>query len=187
MGNSERNIDAEIPFGIPDSWRWCRLNYLCTLKNGRAFKPSDWSSVGVPIVRIQNLNDVHQSFNFYSGVVADEYKLCGGELLFAWSGTPGTSFGSHIWHGGEAVLNQHIFRIDFNEALISKEYLMYAINHRLNALISAAHGGAGLQHITKGVFEFTFIPLPPFSEQQRIIEHIRLLTRQYPSILENLN
>ena len=42
-------------------------------------------------------------------------------------------------------------------------------------LISAAHGGAGLQHVTKGVFEATPIPLPPLPEQQRIVARIESL------------
>lgn len=165
----------EQPYPLPEGWKWVRLSSLCSLQNGKAFKPSDWSESGIPIVRIQNLNNENCKFNFYNGHIDNKFLLKSGDLLFAWSGTPGTSFGAHIWMRGKAVLNQHIFRIDFNEEVILKYFFKYAINCRLEELIIQAHGGAGLQHVTKGVFEKTPIPLPPREEQERIVGHIESL------------
>ena len=167
--------DWEQPYKVPENWCWTRIAKLCSLSNGKAFKPTDWTETGIPIVRIQNLNNPEAQYNLYSGAVEDKFRLCGGELLFALSGTPGTSFGAHIWWGKEAVLNQHIFRVDFDEKYINKIYFKYAINQQLDMLISVAHGGAGLQHVTKGGFEATPIPLPPFAEQQRIVDRIESL------------
>lgn len=167
--------DWEQPYKVPENWCWTRIAKLCSLSNGKAFKLTDWTKTGIPIVRIQNLNNPEAQYNLYSGAVEDKFRLCGGELLFAWSGTPGTSFGAHIWWGKEAALNQHIFRVDFDEKYINKVYFKYAINQQLDMLISVAHGGAGLQHVTKGVFEATPIPLPPFAEQQRIVDRIESL------------
>jgi type I restriction enzyme S subunit len=96
------------------------------------------------------------------------HLLGGGELLFAWSGTPGTSFGAHIWAGGKAALNQHIFRVDFDEFSLQKDFFRYAINLKLNDLIDIAHGGVGLRHVTKGKFEQTEVCLPPLNEQRRL-------------------
>jgi type I restriction enzyme S subunit len=86
----------------------------------------------------------------------------------AWSGTPGSSFGAHIWRGGDAVLNQHIFRVDIDETQITKEWAVSAINYRLNRLIEIAHGGVGLKHVTRGMVEELSIPLPRIAEQRRI-------------------
>jgi type I restriction enzyme, S subunit len=137
--------------------------------NGRAFKPSDWTETGLPIVRIQNLNDPAAKFNRYNGVVKPQFLIESGMLLFAWSGTPGTSFGAHIWDGGPAILNQHIFKVLFNEARIDKHFFRLAINQKLDELIGKAHGGVGLGHVTKGRFEATEIDLPPPDEQRRIV------------------
>jgi len=167
--------DWEQPYKVPANWCWTTVKTLCTLINGRAFKPADWSETGLPIVRIQNLNNPEAAYNYYSGLVDPAHMLKGQELLFAWSGTPGTSFGAHIWWGNEAVLNQHIFKVLFDERHVDKTYLKYAINQQLEWLISVAHGGAGLQHVTKGVFESTPIPLPPYAEQQRIVDRIESL------------
>ena len=153
---------------LPVGWSQAEIGDLCELQNGRAFKSSDWEEVGVPIVRIQNLNKANSSFNYYQGPVDERNRLKGGELLFAWSGTPGTSFGAHVWNGGEAVLNQHIFRVDFDETYIDKRFFRFAINQKLNELIDNAHGGVGLRHVTKGKFEKTQVAVPPFNEQRRI-------------------
>lgn len=164
--------EEEQPYKLPDNWCWTKIKYICNLYNGKSFKSSDWVDNGLPIVRIQNLNNPNAEYNYYNGEVEEKFYLKGEELLFAWSGTPGTSFGAHIWKKQEAVLNQHIFKIVFDEERIDKVYLMYAINQQLNTLISNVHGGVGLQHITKRDFEETLIPLAPLSEQKRIVWRI---------------
>lgn len=172
---------------LPSGWVTAPIGDLCTLKNGRAFKPSDWSATGVPIVRIQNLNNPEALHNYYQGNVDDRNRLRGGELLFAWSGTPGTSFGAHIWRGGEAVLNQHIFRVDFDNAALDKRFFRFAINAKLDDLIGVAHGGVGLRHVTKGVFERTPILLPPRAEQSRIADQLDTLLARIQACQDRLD
>ena len=149
-----------------------RVGESLKLVNGRAFKPSEWKKSGLPIVRIQNLNDPDAPFNYYEGQLPEKFLLDNGDLLFAWSGTPGTSFGAHIWRGGKAWLNQHIFKVHFNEKQFNKRYLQLAINRNLQEYIRAAHGGAGLAHITKGRFEESWLSVPPLDEQERIVSEI---------------
>jgi type I restriction enzyme S subunit len=157
---------------LPIGWSKSKIGNLCSLKNGRAFKPTEWTTSGLPIVRIQNLNNPKSSYNYFSGEPEPRYHLLGGELLFAWSGTPGTSFGAHVWRGGEAVLNQHIFRVDFDEENIDKRFFRYAINQKLDELIDVAHGGVGLRHVTKGTFEGTEVKVPPRAEQKRLADKL---------------
>ncbi|MCG7995583.1 MAG: restriction endonuclease subunit S [Candidatus Thiodiazotropha taylori] len=141
---------------------------ICKLQNGRAFKPSEWSSEGIPIVRIQNLNDETKPFNYCDFEVDEKFHIDTGDLLFSWSGTPGTSFGAFFWNRGKGYLNQHIFRVDIDESKVDKSYLRYAINSKLVHIIDQAHGGVGLKHITKGKLEAVEIPLPSLNEQKRI-------------------
>ncbi|WP_245969919.1 restriction endonuclease subunit S [Thiocapsa rosea] len=108
-------------------------------------------------------------------------------MLFAWSGTPGTSFGAHVWKGGKAVLNQHIFKVEFNETHLDKRYFRYAINQKLQYLIDLAHGGVGLRHVTKGKFENTEIPLPPLDEQHRIVAKLDSLFERTRRAREELS
>ncbi|MFO0589035.1 MAG: restriction endonuclease subunit S [Polyangiaceae bacterium] len=154
---------------LPQGWARVPIGAVCRLINGRAFKPSDWTTEGLPIVRIQNLNNSSAPFNRFDQPVEDKYYIETGELLFAWSGTPGTSFGAHIWSGPRAVLNQHIFRVLFDDRLFEKRFLRMSINERLDHLIGVAHGGAGLAHVTKPVFEAAEILVAPRPEQERIV------------------
>jgi len=162
----------EVPFEVPEGWVWVRIEEVCTLVNGRAFKPSDWTARGTPIVRIQNLNNTESSYNYFDKPVLEKFYVNPGELLFAWSGTPGTSFGAHIWEGQRAILNQHIFRVLIDSSEIDRHYFKHSLNQTLGTFISKAHGGVGLKHITKGKFEETPIPLPPLAEQHRIVARV---------------
>lgn len=145
-----------------------RFGDLCKLQNGRAFKPEEWSEEGTPIVRIQNLNDETKPFNYCNFDVEKRFWINSGDLLFSWSGTPGTSFGAFFWNRGKGFLNQHIFRVDVKEELVDKHYLRYALNSLIVKIIDQAHGGVGLKHITKAKLEEVQIPLPSLAEQRRI-------------------
>ena len=149
-------------------WDSKPLGEFCKLVNGKAFKADDWSETGLPIIRIQNLNDSTKPFNHWDGSLDRQVHVQDGDLLIAWSGTPGTSFGAHIWGGAEGVLNQHIFRVDLVNGEVTKEWLKFCVNIRLLRLIDQAHGGVGLKHVTKGAVEAVQIPLPPLAEQKRI-------------------
>lgn len=61
-----------------------------------------------------------------------------------------------------------------------------AINQKLSELIKKAHGGAGLQHVTKGRFEETWIEVPPLAEQQRIVAKIEALFSELDAGEESL-
>jgi len=150
---------------------------ICELFNGRAFKPEDWEgadSGGIPIVRIQNLNTPDSAFNYFTGEVSEKNTINNGELLFSWSGSRGTSFGAHIWKGGKAVLNQHIFKIGFDESRATKMYLLHALNKAVIEVEENLHGGVGLVHITKGNLEKIEIPLPPLEVQKELVAEIEV-------------
>ena len=164
--------EGEQPYEVPGNWVWARLNDIGNYTNGKAFKPSQWSIQGLPIIRIQNLNNANAQFNFCNFDVPDKFKIEDGELLFAWSGTPGTSFGAHIWNGGSAVLNQHIFKVGFDEKVINRFFFKYSLNQVVDIFIKNAHGTAGLAHITKKKFENSYIPFPPLPEQKRIVKKL---------------
>ena len=163
---------SDVPFQVPKSWALVRLGHAVELINGRAFKPSDWTPTGLPIVRIQNLNNPAAPFNHYGGDVDSRFLIDTDDFLISWSGTPGTSFGAHIWERGRAVLNQHIFKSVIVGDAFETRFLRLAINARLLELIGQAHGGVGLRHITKPKLEALVLTLPPLAEQHRIVAKV---------------
>ena len=168
---SKINLE-EKTFQLPKGWEWIKLGCLMEMFNGRAFKSAEWSDKGLPIVRIQNLNNHLAPFNFFDGELFDNHKIGDGTFLISWSGTPGTSFGAFIWNRGEAALNQHI-----NKCLIfcsesNKEFLKLSVNSCIGHLISMAQGGVGLKHVTKGILNNVVFGFPPLAEQHRIVAKV---------------
>lgn len=145
------------------------IGEICDLRNGRAFKPTEWSTSGTPIIRIQNLTDETKPFNYCDFGVDAKFHVESGNLLFSWSGTPGTSFGAFFWRRDRGYLNQHIFRIDpHSPKELNLEYFRLALNQKLVEIISQAHGGVGLQHITKEKLNKIRVYLPELVDQIRI-------------------
>jgi len=149
------------------------LGELCKLINGRAFKPSEWETAGLPIVRIQNLNDHSKPFNKFDGKFSDKHFIDNGAILLSWSGTPGTSFGCFRWERGPALLNQHIFKVIIEDSIIDGDFFIYAVNSRLDEMIRQAHGGVGLRHITKSKLVAIHLFAPELKEQRRIVVRIK--------------
>ena len=149
--------------------------------NGRAFKPSEWEDCGLPIVRIQNLNDSCAKYNYTTSEYDDKFLIKKGDLLFAWS----ASLGAHIWNGNNAWLNQHIFRVIPNDNIL-KKYLYYYLCQVVTQLYAKTHG-SGMVHITKGPFMSTPIPVPTLPEQERIVARIEELFSELDKAVETLN
>lgn len=140
-----------------------QLGDVARFINGRAFKPSEWSKSGLPIIRIQNLNDDNASFNYFEGEIGETHLVQNGDLLVSWS----ASLDAYIWKKDRAALNQHIFKVVEDKKVIDKTYLYYALREVMQEIRDQTHG-ATMKHINKGEFESVEIPLPPLPEQKRI-------------------
>lgn len=140
-----------------------RLGDVATFINGYAFKPEDWSSIGLPIIRIQDLTGNSYQANRYNGDYAKKYEVNEGDILISWS----ASLGVYVWHGEKALLNQHIFKVVFDKVEISKSFFVYQVESILEKAASAAHG-ATMKHLTKPVFDALPFYLPPLDEQRKI-------------------
>ncbi|MEO5332957.1 MAG: restriction endonuclease subunit S [Magnetococcus sp. YQC-5] len=152
----------------PQDWNEFTLGDVAQYLNGKAFKPSDWGTAGLPIIRIQNLTDPNKPCNYFAGRIEDRYRISNGDLLISWSAT----LGSFIWDGGDAVLNQHIFKVVPNLRLADKEFLHYLVLNILDEMAKHTHGLA-MKHITKKKFEALVIKLPSLDEQRRIVTRIK--------------
>jgi type I restriction enzyme S subunit len=152
---------------MKEGWEYKKLGEVATYINGYAFKPSEWGDCGLPIIRIQNLNDENASFNYYSGDIDNKYIVKYGDILISWS----ASIGVYEWKGDDALLNQHIFKVVFDKSNIDKYYLKFCVCSRINEMLKNVHG-ATMKHIVKGDFDNTTIPVPPLPIQQQIVSHL---------------
>lgn len=144
-------------------WKKVKLGDVATYINGCAFKPSDWSFQGVPIVRIQNLTGSFSETNYYDKPYNSKYEINNGDVLISWS----ASLGVYVWNKGTAILNQHIFKVVFDKINIDKNYFVFAVKSLLEKMEKQTHG-ATMKHITKPLFDNMSFPLPPMEEQKKI-------------------
>lgn len=153
---------------IPEDWNAKQLRHVCKLINGRGFKPYEWRTQGLPIIRIQNLNGSDE-FNYFQGSYDRKIEILNGQLLFAWSGSRGTSFGPHLWHGQKALLNYHTWKVCIAESAVDQDYFLHALHKLTGYIESKAHGASALVHTQKWEMEGFCIPLPPTLAEQEAI------------------
>ena len=153
---------------IPEEWDVAQISDVCQLVNGRGFKPFEWQTTGLPIIRIQNLNG-SEDFNYYSGQYNPKILVEPGQLLFAWSGSRGTSFGPHVWNGGRALLNYHTWKVVVNESSVTPDFLLYALRQLTSYIEDRAHGASALVHTQKWEMEKFPVVLPASLPEQRAI------------------
>lgn len=148
-----------------------RLGDVATYINGYAFKPTDWSNNGIPIIRIQDLTGNSYQLNRYSGNFDLKYEVNPGDVLISWS----ASLGIYVWKGERAVLNQHIFKVVFDKIEVNKNFFIHQAKNILEKAASEAHG-ATMKHLTKPVFDALPFYLPAITEQERIARELNKVT-----------
>ena len=156
---------------MKQGWEIKKLGEVATYVNGYAFKPEHWGETGVPIIRIQNLNNLNADFNYCESDIPQKFVIEDGDILISWS----ASLGVYEWNRGKAYLNQHIFKVVFDKINISKYFLKYAVSAKLNEMLKDAHG-ATMKHIVKSDFDNTTIPYPPLPEQEKIVAELDCLS-----------
>ncbi|OYP78513.1 hypothetical protein CIK94_02005 [Prevotella sp. P4-51] len=165
---------------LPEGWAILKVGDVAEYINGRAFKPEEWEQTGLPIIRIQNLNDPNAYYNRTKNEYEEKYLIKKGDLLFAWA----ASLGTYIWKGEDAWLNQHIFKV-VPYPFMDKKYLYYAFHAMITEFYRKSHG-SGMIHITRKQFEEITLWLPPLAEQYRIVQYLQQVFEKLDSIVENL-
>lgn len=162
--NDGQDVELNLS-GAP--WRVATVADICEMRNGHGFGPDEWSDAGLPIIRIQNLNG-GKSFDYFAGEPDPRWLVEPGQLLFAWAGTKGVSFGPTVWRGPVGVLNQHIFKV-FPKDGIDPDWLYWALRQVTDRIEGSAHGfKATLVHVKKSDIDRQIIHVPDRTEQRRI-------------------
>ena len=144
-----------------------RMGDVATYVNGYAFKPTDWKKKGLPIIRIQNLNDSHALYNYFDGEINEKYRIHKGDVLVSWA----THLEAYIWKGQDAWLNQHIFKVEFNKMEINKIYFVYSTEEALRQAFKNAHGfKPTMEHIKRSDFENALIQVPSMELQNQFAD-----------------
>ena len=163
-----------MPFEVPEGWVWTTLGEVGTWQSGGTPSRSNKTYYGgnIPWLKTGDLNDGLISYipeSITEEAVANSSAKINptGSVLIAMYGATIGKLGILTF---PATTNQACCAcIEFNA--IIQLYLFYFLLSQRNEFI--AKGGGGAQpNISKEIIVNTFIPLPPLSEQQRIVMEI---------------
>ena len=170
--------DWEWPYKLPGNWCWTKITVITDILNGFAFKSQHYSSAGIRIIRITNVQDgfIQDKKPVYYPLESQKeitpFMLKDGDFLMSLTGNVGRVAiidASFL----PAALNQRVacLRIK-SEDSVRKEYIFYFCLQKqfVSDCIKSAKGSAQLNMST----EYP-IPLPPLAEQQRIVDRIESL------------
>jgi len=152
---------------IPNGWKYQSLYDLAEYINGKAFKQSELSDKGLPVIKIAELhNGITTSTKYYNGKIEDWFYLKGGELLFAWSG----SVGVFVWKDGPAVLNQHIFKVNAKTG-VDQRFLRYLLEYHMPIFkLLVKDKATTMGHVRIEDLKNIEAAVPPLQEQYKIAE-----------------
>jgi type I restriction enzyme S subunit len=163
---------------IPKHWQLKKLGEVCKLKNGYAFKSDKYENVGVPIIRISDINggnvSSQKAVRVKGNVEYDNYLVEDNDILVAMSGATTGKFG--IYKSTEkAYQNKRVgkFKI-FDKRILDNQFLYYQINSLKRQIEKDAYGGAQ-PNISSTKIERMQIVLPPLPEQLTIVSKIEEL------------
>ena len=175
--------EDEIPFEIPESWKWVRLSQVCNITDGTHQTPK-YVEHGIPFISAQNVKPYRFIPEVHRDVSYEDYKEYNKNVAPAKGDILMTRVGAGI---GEAAIIDKDFDFSIYVSLtlikrygkgLSMDYLLNVLNSPLGNQLAqkktlgkgASQGNLNLVFIREFVF-----PLPPLAEQKRIVARLEEL------------
>lgn len=187
IGKEIRDISDEIPFEIPDSWEWVRLGVISSLvTKGTTPRGGNVSYLdsGIGFLRAENVAGMDVLDTSKMNYIDEETHngflkrsiLYENDLLITIAGTLGRT----------AIVRKHNLPLNANQAVSiirlvdSNEfdlmYLICALNSPLiQKMLTKQKKITAIPNLTLEIISDCFIPIPPLSEQKRIVAKIEEL------------
>ncbi|PKH11724.1 restriction endonuclease subunit S [Planomicrobium sp. MB-3u-38] len=173
--------EEEIPFEIPDSWKWVRVKELCEI-NPKNRAADDIEAGFIPMKLIEDgFSNQHSYEKKTWGEIKKGYThFQSGDIVVAKITPCFENLKSAIIRElpnniGAGTTELFVFRPYSN--LINKKYLLWIFKTSLfiEKGVSSFSGTAGQQRASRNFIENYLVPLPPYEEQKRIVDKINVL------------
>ncbi len=173
--------DDEIPFDIPESWKWVHLNNIATSSLGKTLNKN--TDVGEEVPYLCSINVYWEGINLdilktakFDLQEKTKYRLKKGDLLICEGGETGRSA---IWDSDEEMYYQNaLHRVRFF-GNISAQYMCFVFElYKKNGTIENYTKGIGIKHLVQSSLNSIWLPLPPLAEQRRIGSNIDAIFSQ---------
>lgn len=149
----------EQPYEVPENWCWVKLSYIADIRTGR--KDANYG------------NEDGEYYFFtcaYEPIRCDDYSYDCKAILLAGNG----DIGNISIYEGKFEAYQRTYIVETKENIIT-EYLYYYFKYRWVDYNNDKMFGTAIPYIRLGNLNEFEIPVPPLSEQQRIVEQIESL------------
>lgn len=167
---------------LPKNWVETELGNFAFLKNGYAYKTTQFTDSGIPILKISNITkdgkvDISNPQYVNENDLNKSFLVNKGDIVIAMSGATTGKFG--IYDSEELLLqNQRVGNLKLqSDNLGNKRFLYYLIAFSKKEIEEKAYGGAQ-PNISPTLIEEIKIPLPPLPEQERIVAKLDALFAQ---------
>ena len=169
IGDEVRPLADEVPFDIPDSWEWVRHNDLFEISGGSQPPKSKFiSEARDGYIRLYQIRDYgNNPVPVYIPISAASKISHKGDILLA---RYGASLGKVFW-AEDGAYNVAMARVIplYETELISKEFLFLFYQSSLYQSVIHANSRSAQAGFNKEDLSSLFFPLPPRSEQKRIV------------------
>ena len=186
LNGIERCIDDDIPFEIPANWMWSKLGNCLDVRDGTHDTPK-YVQTGIPLVTSKNLKEGYIDFStvkyiseYDHNIISQRSKVDKGDILYAMIG----SIGNPVLYKGNDVFsikNMALFKNIKN--IINMEYIYYYLLLVQNDMKKYASGGVQ-SFVSLTYLRNYFIPIPPISEQKRIVNKVKELSKTIKLLAE---
>ena len=170
-------VEDDLPFDIPESWCWGKLQHFANINGGYAFQSTNYMSNGVRVVRISDFNEDgfvndkivrHAYDDTLSPFLVEKNNI----LLCMTGGTVGKSlFVKRLEE--KMMVNQRVAKIKINDIL--PEYAYIVILAPLTKAVIHHSKNSTNDNISMETINNFLIPIPPLAEQKRIVAKIEEL------------
>ena len=175
--------EDEIPFEIPETWKWVKCGDILNIVSAKRVHQSDWQNKGIPFYRAREISKLSKFGTvdndlFISEELFNSLSVYGlpekNDLMVSAVGTLGKTYivkeNDRFYYKDASVL---CFK---NYAQINAMFLKYAMDSSLmKNQIEANSRGTTVGTLTIVRTSNYIIPLPPLAEQKRIVEKIEEL------------
>ena len=178
----ERCIDDELPFEIPENWRWCRLGTIAAVLGGKripAGRKLTEFNTGHVYIRVSDMTDGGVSTDRLLYVPEDiypsisKYIINKADVFITVAGTIGR-VGKIPDELDGANLTENADRLVL--AGVNQDWLIKVLQSgMIQEQIAEATTKVGQPKLAIARIERFLIPLPPLAEQHRIVQRIEEL------------
>ena len=174
--DSLKEISDEIPFDVPESWQWIRIDNLFQHNTGKALNSSNTKGILHPYITTSNVYWGHCSLDRVKEMyfTEDEFEKCSivpGDLLVCEGGDVGRAA---IWNENISMcIQNHIHRLRAYYPVCTAFYYFAFFVYKSIGLIGGK--GIGIQGLSSGALGKLIFPLPPLAEQERIVKRVEII------------